>query len=325
MPSQPSIDGADTPDEETLLFEAEVLRRVVGPTAVRLQELIRQIIATIAGTESISGPLTEPQSAAAGIVVARAIRSFVWQPMRLALGEAAREAHYLGVQRAARLFADPEDRAKAATVRTPRRIRVSNVDASLRVALLEAERIARQGIRTQADAAAVAGRISAGKSWIEGSARATANHGINAGTAAVARRMRLRLIWVAERNACLDCLAHAGYVVEPGDLFPPLSFDPRARRVLYVEHPPLHPSCRCQARTTDAPAGAPSGDRSRVDPAARLAAEARRSVVYQWTAYESNAAMARAAEALLRAGAGLPASVEKRAERMLRDRRRQKK
>jgi hypothetical protein len=148
-----------------------------------------------------------------------------------------------------------------------------------------------------------------------------ANEGINSGAADVARAAGLRLIWVAERNACLDCLAHAGYAVEPGDVFPAVSYDPvRPGKFMAVKWPPLHPNCRCQVRVYAGPAGAPPADRSALDPAARLAAEARRSVVYQWTDYASGVRMRAAAAYLLDMGAGLAPSVERRARAALRRR-----
>ena len=319
--AKPAINGDDTPDEETLLFEAEILRRVVGTVSGALKDLIRQILAVFAIIPPEAGDtLTSAQAAMVGDAIAERIRSLQWAPLRPALREAALDAHRLGVQRAARRFLSAEDRAKAATTKTPRRRAVPDSDAALRKALREAEKLARQGVRTRADAAAVAAKVGKGKARVEGHARFVANEGINAGASDVARKMDLHLIWVAERNACLHCLAHAGYVVKPGALFPGISFDPEANGIPAVPFPPLHPNCRCQARTTDAPVGPPPHNRSSLSPAARLAAEARRSVVYQWTDYASNPAMRRAAEALLRAGAGLPASVEQRARRMLRNR-----
>lgn len=313
-----NIDGGGTPDAETVAFEEQVLRRTVGEVAAGLVEIVRIILAAFEGTRlSSGGTITEEQAQELGRLVADRLKLIRWEPMRPRLAEAAVSAHRLGVQRAARRFPDRDDEVRASSTKTPARRSVPNVDAVLRKTLKEAQTLARQGIRTQTEAAAVAGRVNAGKAKIEGSARSVANEGINAGTAAVARTMKLRLIWVAERNACLDCLAHAGHAVTPGKLFPGVSFDP-GKKSAVVEHPPLHPNCRCQVRTFDGPAGPPPKDRSSLSPAARLAAEARRSVVYQWTAYESNPAMRRAAEALLTAGAGLPASVEQRARRMLR-------
>lgn len=312
-----------TPDEETLAFEAAILREVTGAVAERLEQLIRTILVTFASSRAgAGGELSEEQAKAVGAALASRIGALRWEPMKTPLSNAAKQAHDLGVKRAAQRFASPADRRKALKTKPPRKPGIPNPDAALRSILDEAKTLAAQGIRTETEANVLASKVKAGKARIEGHARSVANEGINRGTLDVAKGMKLRVMWVAERNACLHCLAHAGWVVEPGDPFPPVSFDPNAKDVLAVVTCPLHPNCRCQLQTTDEKAGKPSGNRSSTSPAARLAAEARRSVVYQWTEYASNPAMTRAAEALLSAGAGLPASVEQRARRMLRQKKR---
>lgn len=317
MPRLPHIDGDDTPDDETLTFEGLIVRRTVGSVASGLADLVTAILAAFeAARINAGGTLSDAQAREFGRLIADRIDSSAWADMTPKLWAAALDAHRLGVERAAQRFPDHADRAKASATKTPKARRTPDPDRALREELRHASRIARAGIKTQADAASVAGKVKQGKARIEGHARSVANEGINAGTADVARTMELRLLWVAERNACLDCLAHAGHAVEPGRAFPGVSFDPRSRPPA-VEWPPLHPNCRCQVRTFDGPAGPPPSDRSSLSPAARLAAEARRSVVYQWTDYESGPAARRAAEALLAAGAGLPASVEARARRAL--------
>jgi hypothetical protein len=326
VPVRPEIDGSGTPDDETLAFEADVLRRVTGGVSAGLDALVSLILTSLeALTITLGGPLSDEQAKEFGAGIAKRIQSLTWDEMRPALGEAAIEAHRLGVQRAADRFAAPDEQAKARATKSPRRRKTIPIDANLRADLRAATKLARAGVKTATDAAAVAGKVKRAKQRAEGAARWTANEGINAGTSDVARKMGLRLVWIAERNACLHCLAHAGYVVEPGGLFPGLSFDPEASNIPAVEFPPLHPNCRCQTRTTDAPAGAAPRDRSSLNPAARLAAEARRSVVYQWTEYASSPAMLRAAEALLAAGADLPVSVEKRARAEIRRARRRQK
>jgi len=284
-----------------------------------VEALIRAVLTAFEGAFLSAGEtLSDRQAEQVGKAVGARIRRQRWEPMEPALRQAAVEAHRLGVSRAVQRIPGEKAKARARKTKTPKKRDVPAIDAALREALREAETVARQGIRNRTEAAAVAAKISKGKARIEGHARSVANEGINAGTIDVARTMKLRVMWIAERNACLDCLAHAGYVVEPGRLFPGVSFDPKARKVPAVPGCPLHPNCRCQLRVTDEPAGKPPSSRSSLSPAARLAAEARRSVVYQWTEYESGPAMQRAAESLLAAGAGLPASVETRARRMLR-------
>lgn len=317
-----NIHGEETPDEESLTFEALIVQRVTGALAEGLEELVTALLAAFEGARAkAGGTLSDAEARALGAGLAKRLDAVNWSALDPALSKAAAEARDLGVKRAVRrLPARERDKAKATDwrKRTKGRVAVPRSDRAMREGLAEAAEIARAGVRTRKDIAAVAGRVKATRARVQGHARLVANEGINAGTAEVARTMRLRLLWVAERNACLHCLAHAGHAVEPGKRFPPLSFDPKASGIASVEFPPLHPNCRCQVRTFDGKAGPPSGDRSSVDPAARLAAEARRSVVYQWTDHASGPAAQRAAEALLRAGAGLPGSVEKRARSGLR-------
>lgn len=70
-----------------------------------------------------------------------------------------------------------------------------------------------------------------------------------AGVAAIARALGpdVRLLWVAEPDACPACAAYAGRTIRPGERFPGgLSLDPR--RTVFtaaIPAPPRHPHCRC--------------------------------------------------------------------------------
>lgn len=304
--------ASQTPDEETLAFEALVVREVAGATLDALTELVARILATYAGTlEVVGGALTGAQARTLGAAMARHIRGLPVPEVDGRLTTQAIDARRLGIVRAARQLRT----TPAVQVPAPPTF---HADAALREALEGAARIAQAGVRTKADAASVAGKVKAARANLSGTARWAAVEGISAGTATVARAAGKRLIWVPERNACLHCLGHAGHAVEPGEEFPAgLSFDPRGSRLRAVKWPPLHPGCRCAADLHEGPPGPPDPNKSRIDPAARLAAEARRSVVYQWTDYASAPAAMRAAEALLHLGAGLPTTVEQRARRAL--------
>lgn len=310
-PVPPELQGQEVPDQESLEFEAWAVALVVGGLSGAVAALLARAYAAWAAT----GVLV-------GAVLAEQIRQIRWRPMGPALVRVAGDARDLGQRQAVRLFTGPDrERAARADWRARGLPPLPDVETSTRQLVGEAAQMAESLPMTRrADLHAVAGRLRQAVSRAEATTRAVANEGVNAGVAEVARTMGLRLIWVAERNACLHCLAHAGWAVEPGELFPAgLTFDPLATgRVRAVAWPPLHPNCRCRVRTYSGPAGAPPRDRSQVDPAARLAAEARRSTVYQWTDYASGAAKRRAAEALLQAGADLPVTVERRARAALR-------
>jgi hypothetical protein len=296
------------PDEETLAHEAQAVEDVAGGLGDALAPVVARLLTEYAAGRAGSSLAALVQELLAGVR---------WPRMTPALQDLAVESVDLGVDRALRTL-PVKDRRKG---RGPGPVlEVPDLDRVTRVRLRQAADLARTlPLDTKRDLMSVVGKVSAAKSYAEGQVRWTANEGINAGTSAVAKRLGRRLLWVAERDACLGCLAHAGWSVKPGETFPPgLTFGDKPVREDGVPHPPLHPGCRCQVRVWDGPAGPPPGDRSSTSQAARLAAEARRSVVYGWTAYESHAATVRAMDRLLRAGAGLPASVERRARELAR-------
>lgn len=293
-----------------MAFEAAAVAAVTATVAASVASVIGLAFAAYA-------------AGATGLILGRELASRLrwlrWAPMAPALRRVAMDARDLGVRRAMEAL-DPQDRPQSVDWRSGPPLDLPDPDRAVGEALEQAARLAETlPLETKRDLHAVQGKANTGVSQARGHARWAANEGINAGTVEVAKAAGLRLIWIAERNACLHCLAHAGYAVEPGDTFPVLSFDPIKPNVHSpVKWPPLHPNCRCQVRTYDGPTGPPSNDRSIPDPAARLAAEARRSVVYQWTDYSSGARARAAATKLLEVGANLAPSVEKRAAAALR-------
>ncbi|MET9517424.1 hypothetical protein [Streptomyces sp. NPDC002994] len=135
------------------------------------------------------------------------------------------------------------------------------------------------------------------------------NQAVNHGLVAGIRAIGARKLWVAEADACVNCAAYAGLVVDVGEPFPGgLSWDPTQRgRTEPIDAPPLHPHCRCRTvawKDAWAVDGLPSLPEA-------LTREARRSVARGWSLpTESGAARIRAARELLRTVAGLPESVE---------------
>jgi len=131
------------------------------------------------------------------------------------------------------------------------------------------------------------------------------NQAASMGVDAVARQSGADgIMWIAERDACLTCTALSGQIVRVGERFP-------ANRTFgdkpllwhgFTGRPPRHPSCRCRCRPV-------WGDAQGAAEALRR--EARRSVVRGFSLpSESQAARLRAADRLLRRGAGLPKTVE---------------
>ena len=72
------------------------------------------------------------------------------------------------------------------------------------------------------------------------------NHAGNKGTAAVADAVGLPTVWVAETNACVECLAYSGRISKPGKPFPGgLTYGAKSYHPDPVDVPPRHPRCRC--------------------------------------------------------------------------------
>jgi hypothetical protein len=297
------------PDDEMIAFETAAVAVVTGAVA-----------AAVAGVfaAALSAFLAGATGTALGAALATRLRWVRWSPMAPALRRVEREARALGKARALP-YASLDDLPPLSLVGAGEPLPLPDPDRAVSMALGEAVRLAESLPMTRkADIMSVQGRANQGLSTARGHARWTANAGVNAGAVDVARAAGLRLVWVSERDSCLHCLAHAGYAVEPGEPFPIVSYDPiRPGAMPAVPHPPLHPNCRCQVRPYSGPAGRPPTARDAIDPAARLAAEARRSVVYQWSDYASGVRLRAAAARLLDAGAALPTSVERRAARAL--------
>lgn len=145
-----------------------------------------------------------------------------------------------------------------------------------------------------------------------------------------------RLLWVAEPDACVVCLALSGHLADPstGEWFDEEATFGKpgsAMRVwpfdMPLKGPPRHPHCRCVPELWFGPALLPGGPAdtslynapalsATVDLPAALRREAKRSVLYGWSLpSESGTVRLKAAELLLAKGAGLPKSVEDRARK----------
>lgn len=129
---------------------------------------------------------------------------------------------------------------------------------------------------------------------------------------------------------CVHCAAYIGHYVRPGDSFPtnltfgdkPLTPWPDPDR---LDGPPLHPNCRCRLIAWLGPVATHPVDtaiynrpalQDQVDLAAAMRREAKRAVLRGWSLpSESESVRLRAADRLLRRGAGLPKSVEARARK----------
>jgi len=148
--------------------------------------------------------------------------------------------------------------------------------------------------------------------------REAANATINAGAQDAARVADVPLVWVAERDACLTCLALSGQVAAPGGMFADLTFDDQPLRWSGWSGgpPPRHPRCRCRAWPYDGGPPVLARSVSGAGYSTALAREARRSVARGWSGSAGLQRRLRAAERMIGQGtAALPRTVVDRARR----------
>lgn len=124
----------------------------------------------------------------------------------------------------------------------------------------------------------------------------------------------MRLVWVAERDACLTCLALSGHVSDPNSgigFDEDATFSPHGAMAVWppgmpLLAPPRHPNCRCRLRIIAA-------DNLLIPRTLQLSAE--RSVARGWSGFDSRKSRLTAADRLLKRGTGVPAAVKARGAR----------
>jgi hypothetical protein len=165
-------------------------------------------------------------------------------------------------------------------------------------------------------------------------ARTVTNNELNEGLAAVAEHIGGRLVWVAERDACVTCLALSGRVVDPGQPFnwrltfgakayQPKDYDESGELVdIELERPPRHPNCRCRVSpwlghdtagaesVTHDWAGAIADAQAAGDHVAVAAAHKAAAAAQQSAAYDLPSALRREAERSVLLGHALPSESE---------------
>lgn len=130
----------------------------------------------------------------------------------------------------------------------------------------------------------------------------------NMGTTAVADAIGVPTVWVAETNACVECLAYSGRIAKPGKTFPGgLTYGAKSYNTSPVAAPPRHPRCRCTVEPLQS-----------LEYAAALRREADRSVLRGFS-LESERMSVRvdAANRLLDRGVQAPKSVKAYAARAI--------
>lgn len=119
---------------------------------------------------------------------------------------------------------------------------VKGLDSALATAVAKAQRLMRADI----DPLTALAPLFAAANRVNGSVSDAINRGGNEGATAVADAAGLPTVWVAETNACVDCLAYAGRVCKPGKRFPGgLTYGKKSYYPDAIKGPPRHPHCRC--------------------------------------------------------------------------------
>jgi hypothetical protein len=185
---------------------------------------------------------------------------------------------------------------------------------TVRAGLLGASGAARLlPLRSYRDVTELAGRVNQVVNRLERDTRTAINDAVNRGLYDEAERAGAARLWIAERDACLTCLAYAGQVAPPGRPFPAdLTYGDSSTVKTPLWTPPAHPSCRCRAvpylgMDDDTAGGYPEA----------LQREAHRTVLRGW-ANASEPARVRAADRLLQAGVYAPKTVKDKARRAVR-------
>lgn len=190
---------------------------------------------------------------------------------------------------------------------------VTGIDRTTQAILDEADRLADLlDLEEESNVLTVASKVTSSGKHAQATTRWSANRALNAGISDVAKANGARLLWSAERNACLKCLAYSGLSVVPGALFPVgLTLGTGKSTLGGIPYPPLHRYCRCRVVPYTGPAASPFGG----DLASGLKREAARTVARGWSDYASQPERLRAADLLLKRGAALPKTVLARASR----------
>ena len=246
------------PRPAVLDLELQAVERVVGGLRAQLQTATQRILAlyvTYAGSldNELPGHLRRGFADAASQIIAAVAftnRATLQALVRQALLMGASDATYAGAAGAAALAAQPvrpelEDWVQALVGTLAERV----------FATLAAAQALPQILRP-ADSKTVmviVGRLNQAGALAERDTRWAGNAGYNQSFRDAADRQGLPVVWVAESDACMHCLAYSGEVAQPGQAFrPDLTFyvgpegtlkplrQPPGRALW---GPPLHPNC----------------------------------------------------------------------------------
>lgn len=302
---------AEEQDAEALAYELAAEEAVTGQYTVLLAATVSSILAGWAayssGTFTVEG-LVE--------LIHRLLRP-ITPRMRGPLFAQTHEGYLLGRRQGYDAIGRKAPPHISATADPDLKAAVDGIDPAARAKLDEADLLADLlDLTKESNVLTVASKVTSSGKGAQGTTRWAANRALNAGISDAAKAAGLRLLWSAERNACLKCYAYAGLAVTPPEVFPVgLTLGTGTSTLGGVPYPPLHRYCRCRAE----PYGGPDATELGEDTASGLQREANRSVARGWSDYASLPERLRAVDLLLARGFRLPKTVLARAAR---DRRR---
>lgn len=310
------IQGEQT--DEVRALEDRIATRALGSIDARFDVLTRRsITAWVAAFGSVQAEASNPGMLRRILAAIRAAIRRLLGPLGTrteeALSAALLEAVRLGARQHAAFLDEATGRdRRPIDVRPSRRLRARAAAVTAAVAERRDRALAalRPGrVRRWSDAQTGIAVARSATSAVRTEITTVVNQAVNEATQAAIDYVGEKKLWIAERDACVNCAAYTGLTVVADAKFPAgLSWDPNQRgRVPALDGPPLHPNCRCRVVAWN-DSWAQEGVISMPDAVRR---EARRSVARGWSLpTESGAARIRAARELLRTGAGLPKTVE---------------
>lgn len=179
-------------------------------------------------------------------------------------------------------------KARAAITTPPTHLTepLDGLDALLADAKKRALTLLRSGASTEVALAPIFGAATTARSRVVTQINASSN----AASETVGEAVKSPMVWEAERDACVHCLALSGTVVRrAGEAFPVVSYGEVPAAFGAISSPPRHPHCRCRI--------APLASQAYAD---ALKREAQRSVLRGFSLQsESQAVRVKAAAKLL--------------------------
>lgn len=315
-----------------LLLERRAIEAASGPLRKELSDIYRilsvRYVLIFGGLDRPADPVQAQQLVETLRLELENIRQYDPTP---ALEKAIDQARQAGVVYANRDLPDPVPVEQVPVDEAAQQV-VREAPVAISEAVDAAQRFAEQTpVNSWDDVQKMVGKASQTATGLERRTSWAVNRANSAAVRKVAAERGALLLWVAEPDACVICLALSGHTIDPtsGEGFDEEATfgKPGSAPDVYppgepLMGPPRHNYCRCHPEVwygPVVPVGGPEetslynrpGVGANVDLPAALRREAKRSILYGWSVpSESSTVRLDAAARLLAKGAGLPKSVE---------------